>query len=181
MDEKSREKIIVSQVNDIRKNKTMNNHEASTPEHRRSRSGVAVASETKTDVAALAPRVDIPTDADVLCSQSRDCINHPGNQFFRRVVEDFADRYERASVKQEKMTLTKMIVAIIHDHDGRFLAKRRCQKDNNGTAWWWEEISTSAARDKVSHALRTTVASWKRIRQQQDQQIRLESRIQKER
>merc|ERR1712232_1185051 len=40
---------------------------------------------------------------------------------------------------------------------GRFL------KYKNGE---WEEISNVAARDKVSHALRTKVASWKRQQQQ---------------
>ena len=91
----------------------MNNRKASTPsrdavaatpapKHRRSRSGVAVLSTTETNVAALLPRVDVPTDADVLCSQSGDYINHPGNRFFRRVVDDFADRYEHASGRQKK-------------------------------------------------------------------------------
>merc|ERR1711862_780275 len=53
--------------------------------------------------------------------------------------------------------MTKAIVSIIHDSGGRFL------KYKDGM---WEEISTVATRDKVSHALRTKVSSWRRQHQQ---------------
>merc|ERR1719261_310101 len=56
------------------------------------------------------------------------------------------------------MTMTKEIVATLNAR-GRFLKR----KSSSGM---WEEISTVAARDKVSHALRTRVASWKRQHQQ---------------
>jgi len=53
--------------------------------------------------------------------------------------------------------MTKAVVSTIHESGGRFL------KFKDGM---WEEISTVAARDKVSHALRTKVSSWKRQHQQ---------------
>merc|ERR1719482_2119624 len=56
------------------------------------------------------------------------------------------------------MTMTKEIVATLNAR-GRFLKR----KSSSGM---WEEISTVAARDKVSHALRTRVASWKKQHQQ---------------
>merc|ERR1712078_714226 len=63
-----------------------------------------------------------------------------------------------ATSKQEKMCMTKEVVRIIQvDNGGRFL------KFKDGM---WEEISIVAARDKVSHALRTKVASWKRQKAQ---------------
>lgn len=102
-------------------------------------------------------RVDEPKSEDVLCGQSRVCASHPGNQTFQKVLSEFAHKYDIATSKQEKMHMTKAIVATIHDTGGRFL------KYKNGM---WEEISIVAARDKVSHALRTKVASWKRQHQQ---------------
>jgi hypothetical protein len=102
-------------------------------------------------------RVDEPKSEDVLCGQSRVCASHPGNQTFQKVLGDFAHKYDIATSKQEKMHMTKAIVATIHDTGGRFL------KYKDGM---WEEISIVAARDKVSHALRTKVASWKRQSQQ---------------
>ena len=156
-----------------RNNQTKDNREASsmpnkltttTNQHRRSKSpAVSVASTTDGDAAAAPYRVGEPTANDILCGQSRVCANHPGNRFFQQVLDDFAYRYNAASSKQEKMCMTKAIVATIHDHNGRFL--KQTKKDGV-----WEEISTVAARDKVSHALRTKVASWKRNQQQQQQQ-----------
>lgn len=98
-------------------------------------------------------RVQKPTKADILCGQSRVCANHPGNRYFQEVLERFAVTYDMATSKQQKMCMTKEIVARIHDSGGKFLK----QKDG-----MWQEISIVAARDKVSHALRTKVASWKR-------------------
>lgn len=102
-------------------------------------------------------RVETPTEFDILCGQSRICASHTGNRRFQAILDDFAPRYDVATSKQDKMTMTKEVVATIHNLGGRFLK----QKDGR-----WEEISTIAARDKVSHALRTKVASWKRQRQQ---------------
>merc|ERR1712176_284350 len=58
---------------------------------------------------------------------------------------------------QEKMCMTKEIVSKIHNSGGRFLRLKNKM---------WEEISTVAARDKVSHALRTKAASRKRRQEQ---------------
>lgn len=101
--------------------------------------------------------VYVPTNSDILCGQSRICASHPGNRQFQGILEDFADRYDMATSKQNKMYMTKEVVAVIHDIGGRFL------KHKDGI---WEEISTVAARDKVSHALRTKVASKKKQQQQ---------------
>lgn len=102
-------------------------------------------------------RVEMPTKHDILCGQSRVCASHAGNRYFQDVLDDFAPRYHVATSKQEKMVMTKDVVATIHSSGGRFL------KFKDGA---WEEISTIAARDKVSHALRTKVASWKRQQEQ---------------
>jgi len=109
-------------------------------------------------------QVKHPTMNDILCGQSRVCASHEGNRHFQAVLDRFARKYEKATSKQEKMTMTKEIVAIIHNQGGKFL------KNKDGM---WEEISTVAARDKVSHALRTKVASWKRQEQQRLQQSRI--------
>eukprot|EP00537_Pseudo-nitzschia_pungens_P015486 CAMPEP_0172407846 /NCGR_PEP_ID=MMETSP1061-20121228/75551_1 /TAXON_ID=37318 /ORGANISM="Pseudo-nitzschia pungens, Strain cf. pungens" /LENGTH=437 /DNA_ID=CAMNT_0013143957 /DNA_START=171 /DNA_END=1484 /DNA_ORIENTATION=+ len=109
-------------------------------------------------------QVEHPTINDILCGQSRVCASHEGNRNFQAVLDSYAGKYQKATNKQEKMTMTKEIVAIIHNLGGKFL------KNKDGM---WEEISTVAARDKVSHALRTKVASWKRQEQHRLQQSRI--------
>ena len=120
-----------------------------------SRSGKT--NDTKNDDNTPSARVAIPKSEDILCGQSRICASHPGNQTFQRVLGDYAHTYDIATSKQEKMHMTKAIVLTIHDSGGRFLKFREGM---------WEEISTVAARDKVSHALRTKVNSWKRQHKQ---------------
>jgi hypothetical protein len=102
-------------------------------------------------------RVGMPGKFDVLCGQSRICASHTGNRRFQVVLDIFAPRYDAATSKQEKMTMTKEIVASIQQAGGRFLKYKDGQ---------WEEISDVTARDKTSHALRTKVTSWKRQQQE---------------
>lgn len=102
-------------------------------------------------------RVGVPSKFDILCGQSRICAGHTGNRRFQVVLDIYAPRYDASTTKQEKMTLTKEIVCCIHAAGGRFL------RYDEGL---WEEISDVTARDKVSHALRTKVASWKRQQQE---------------
>jgi len=101
--------------------------------------------------------VENPTDSDVLCGQSRTCSNHPGNKNFQDILDNFSHKYDTATSKQEKMCMTKEIVSKIHSSGGRFLRLKNKV---------WEEISTVAARDKVSHALRTKATSRKRRQEQ---------------
>lgn len=98
-------------------------------------------------------QVGLPNKFDVLCGQSRICANHTGNRRFQVVLDIYASRYDAVKSKQEKMMLTKEIVGCIASSGGRFL------KYKDGM---WTEISSVTARDKVSHALRTKVQSWKR-------------------
>jgi hypothetical protein len=101
--------------------------------------------------------VDIPSKFDILCGQSRICSSHAGNRRFQIVLDLYAEKYDSVTSKQEKMNLTKEIVACIRNSGGRFL------KYKNGS---WTEITDVLARDKVSHALRTKVASWKRQKEE---------------
>jgi hypothetical protein len=99
----------------------------------------------------------LPTNFDVLCGQSRICANHTGNRRFQIVLDMYAPRYQVASTKNEKMSLTKEIVGVIASSGGRFL------KYKDGA---WIEITDVTARDKVSHALRTKVKSWQRQKEE---------------
>ena len=107
--------------------------------------------------------IDVPNKFDILCGQSRICATHTGNCRFQVVLDIYAPKYENISSKQEKMALTKEIVECIHMAGGKFL------KYKDGV---WEEISDVMARDKVSHALRTKVASWKRQQEQANEKAK---------
>ena len=108
-----------------------------------------------------------PTQYDILCGQSRTCANHYGNQRFQTLLEEYATRYCSIQSKQQKMNLTKEIVhRIRHGVGGRFLKYHKATGS-------WKEISDVMARDKISHALRTKVATWKRKQKQAQIQANL--------
>lgn len=127
-------------------------HNLVTPAKVSSASKVGGASDEETP-----KRSGSPTKLDVLCGQSRSCAAHDGNKRFQAVLDMYAPKYSSVHSKQEKMNLTKEIVACITTSGGRFLKLKGGE---------WQEISTVAARDKVSHALRTKVASWKKQEQE---------------
>ena len=123
----------------------------------------AVANATKEDTKEDPNCFPLPRKFDILCGQSRICASHTGNKRFQVVLDIYASKYDSVTTKQDKMTLTKEIVASIQDSGGRFLKFH----NQDGV---WKAISDVTARDKVSHALRTKVASRKRQREQSAQQ-----------
>ncbi|EEC44899.1 predicted protein [Phaeodactylum tricornutum CCAP 1055/1] len=90
---------------------------------------------------------DDPRDNDILCGKDKTFAKHTGNRIFRSLIESNITRYTNSASKQQKMKITKDIVATMQVKNGaRFLK----QLDNGD----WQEITNEAARDKVSHALR---------------------------
>ena len=88
-----------------------------------------------------------PSKYDILCGKDKECLSHYGSRRFRTVIEAHRNEYQQATTKQEKMSITRKIVATLNRLSCRFLKyneELRC----------WQEISHVAARDKVSHALR---------------------------
>lgn len=90
--------------------------------------------------------ISAPSPSDILCGKDKTYGKHPGNQAYRRMIEDRATSYAIENSKQIKMNVTKEIVATLQNAGARFLRKTHSCK--------WEEISNQQARDKTSHALR---------------------------
>ena len=88
-----------------------------------------------------------PCKYDILCGKDKECLSHYGSRRFRSVIEAHRDEYQQATTKQEKMNITRKIVATLNRLSCRFLKY-------NDELQCWQEISHVAARDKVSHALR---------------------------
>ncbi|CAB9515307.1 expressed unknown protein [Seminavis robusta] len=98
-----------------------------------------------------------PNPLDVLCGKSRTCVNSPGSIRFRSIIDAYADQYAKATSKVEKMNITKQIYDEVSE-TSRFLKFNEVDQT-------WEEISTMAARDKVSHALRFATRATRRVKQ----------------
>ncbi|GAX24184.1 hypothetical protein FisN_4Lh273 [Fistulifera solaris] len=91
-----------------------------------------------------------PALNDVLCGKDKTYGIHPGNQRFREMIESFVEVYKGNHSKQDKMKITRTIVAVMKQrYNTRFI--KRVKWNGNDM---WEQISDAIARDKVSHALR---------------------------
>jgi hypothetical protein len=101
--------------------------------------------------------VDIPESNDVLCGKDKTFNRNIGNITYRQLIVATAVRYAQLTTKPEKMKITAQIVhTMMHQHKSRFL-KQIVIRGGNGD-YYWQEITTTAARDKTSHALRFCAA-----------------------
>ena len=96
------------------------------------------------------PLFEHPAANDVLCGKDKTYGSHPGNQRFREMIESFAEVYKSNRSKQDKMKITRTIVAAMkQQYNTRFIKPVKSNGIN-----MWAQISNAIARDKVSHALR---------------------------
>ena len=95
-----------------------------------------------------------PSPHDVICSQDRTYVKHPGNILFRELIESHLAAYMNATTKQQKMCMTRGIVHQLQSEYGsKFLRPKRQA---------WQVISESMARDKISHAMRFAAKTKRR-------------------
>ncbi|CAB9517905.1 expressed unknown protein [Seminavis robusta] len=106
-----------------------------------------MADTTDTRQSTSLPLIYSPTQTDILCGKTKQCMLHPGTQRFRLVIESFRDSYAGALTKFDKMCVTKQLVDLLNQASARFLKYNNKEKA-------WEELSSLQARDKVGHALR---------------------------
>lgn len=91
-----------------------------------------------------------PSAFDILCGKDKTYDQHKGNHLFREIICEYTAKYHEAQSKPKRMQMTKDIVQILRSKfNCRFI---RLVTDSMNT--YWEEISDTQARDKISHALR---------------------------
>lgn len=99
----------------------------------------------------------IPQANDIMCGKDKDSLNAQGSRWFRTVIDTYADRYQLATSKYDKMTLTRKIYEEVKESSSRFL------KYNFKTGEW-EELSVMSARDKIGHSLRFAARATRRFK-----------------
>uniref|UniRef100_A0A6V2PIJ6 DUF6824 domain-containing protein n=1 Tax=Ditylum brightwellii TaxID=49249 RepID=A0A6V2PIJ6_9STRA len=87
-----------------------------------------------------------PTRRDVLLGRGGLANRHIGNKFFRDEARKLKSWYNTSS-KQEKYTISEVLVEYIHSTGGRFL-------EQDGESKRWYEVTMKRARAKASQALR---------------------------
>lgn len=87
-----------------------------------------------------------PRLSDILFGRGKTVVEHPGNAWFRDLVDRTMLKYEACS-RMEKANIAEMIVNMVKDAGGRFL-----KSEDEGD--FWEEVDDHTARKKVAHTFR---------------------------
>lgn len=98
------------------------------------------------------PSVEEYNERDILCGRGALMLWHPGNQFFRRLIQSHRQHYFFAR-RQEKKNIASEIINEIRDHGGRFL-RRALPSDGTNNVNAWVEIDDERAYQKTCQALR---------------------------
>lgn len=103
----------------------------------------------------------VPSDHDVLCSQSRSSYEHAGNILFRELIAKKLPAYEKAKTKIEKTSFFRHVVNEISSTGGKFL-----KLDEERGEWF--EVDFASARSKVGKAFRSAVLEKQGFAPQRD-------------
>jgi len=86
-------------------------------------------------------------ELDILCGKETAARKHKGSLYFKAFVQSYVERYTEAKGKHKRGAITQEMYERITQANIRFL---RFNPDKNG----WEEMTSTAARDKITHALK---------------------------
>eukprot|EP00533_Pseudo-nitzschia_delicatissima_P010158 CAMPEP_0116113996 /NCGR_PEP_ID=MMETSP0327-20121206/19792_1 /TAXON_ID=44447 /ORGANISM="Pseudo-nitzschia delicatissima, Strain B596" /LENGTH=569 /DNA_ID=CAMNT_0003607363 /DNA_START=122 /DNA_END=1831 /DNA_ORIENTATION=- len=111
----------------------------------------------------------VPHPHDVLCGRGGQSNNHPGNEWFRRLVRSNRALY-RSCPKHTKLLVAKAIVQAVHQQEprGRFIKLK-----DGGEDYQWEPITYSQSVNKTSQALREKEARGKPKQQNHENNVEI--------
>ena len=92
-------------------------------------------------------------DADVLCGRGAPTSWHPGNQYFRRLVEKYQHKY-LAAKRIDKPEIATRIVELVEERGGRFLKRTKVVGVGTRGHFCWSAIGEQRAYEKACQALR---------------------------
>lgn len=112
---------------------------------------------------------------DVICGRRGVALKHPGNLAYRKIVSLNKELYATC-LKNEKLRISKSIVAAMREAGGRFLEREDGktslsldEKGEDGSEVAWRDIGDRRAVEKTSQALREGQPKLlKKLAQEQD-------------
>lgn len=92
-------------------------------------------------------------EADVLCGRGAPTTWHPGNQYFRLLIEKYQHRY-LAAKRIDKPEIATHILELIRERGGRFLKRVKVTGVGPSGHFCWQDIGEQRAYEKACQALR---------------------------
>ena len=116
-----------------------------------------------------------PFQNDVICARGRTYWDHPGNQFYRKLISLAKNQYSKAPNRLGKSLIVSEIIRHVHQADGRFVKKI----SRKGEEKEWIECNINFVREKVTQSLRdglsfkySSSTERKRQRKAQSQEVK---------
>jgi len=119
----------------------------------------------KTKILASNVPLSAVQDEDVLSGRGGATNIHPGNRYFRDLINENRLIYLKAK-KNDKPDISRAIVNKVRQRNGRFLKKR----DETGL---WYEIGDNLAREKTSQALRQRAPQFRKMMRASEERSKL--------
>lgn len=98
-------------------------------------------------------------DHDVLCGRGAPTSWHPGNQFFRLLIDKYQGPY-LAAKRMDKPEIAMQLVALVRERGGRFLKRTKVVSSARNSVsasrghFAWQDIGEQRAYEKACQALR---------------------------
>jgi hypothetical protein len=93
-----------------------------------------------------------PGPFDVICARGKQAYNHPGNVYFRSLVQKATEKYSSVESKLQRSMIVTEIVDAIREKGNGFI---RQTKDQDGE--YWIECSDVMCREKVGQHFRNAL------------------------
>jgi len=93
---------------------------------------------------------NLPKDTDVIIGNGGRVMKHPGNKYFKNIINSKVQEYACFSLRREKTNMIRSIVHQIHENGGTFIRK-------NPASGSWFEVDDVIAREKISQAFRNSI------------------------
>ena len=103
-----------------------------------------------------------PGENDVILGRGKIAFNHTGNVKFRACIDENLPLY-RSSKKNDKTDLVNSIAQSVLNKNGRFV-----RFDRNSGKWY--DVGNHAAREKVGHAFRDSIAALTKTKTRKSEQ-----------
>lgn len=100
-------------------------------------------------------------DADVLCGRGAPTVWHPGNQYFRSIVDKYQHQY-LAAKRINKPDIAMHVVDLVTKRGGRFLKRTKVVGTGPHGHFGWVNVGEQRAYEKTCQALRENAPEIRR-------------------
>jgi hypothetical protein len=107
--------------------------------------------ENTTSPASNRPQSELPGSWDVICARGKQTYNHPGNEYFRKLVLAATSKYSQARTKMERTIIVSEIVDSVRSRGNGFVRQNERKE--------WVEVNDVVAREKTGQQFRNLLGN----------------------